>query len=43
MNSLTIAYKKEDLHVLENGHLASKGWMEENVAQVRGGVHLGCF
>ena len=35
VNSLTIAYKKEDLHVLENGHLASKGWMEENVAQVK--------
>jgi hypothetical protein len=35
VNSLTIAYKKEDLHVLENGHLASKGWMEENLNQVQ--------
>jgi hypothetical protein len=35
VNSLTIAYKKEDLHVLEDGHLASKGWMEENLAQVQ--------
>merc|ERR1719201_3032697 len=34
-NTLTIAYQKENLHVLENGHLGSKGWMEENLAQVQ--------